>query len=198
MWTSSAWSLPIGIQGGILSSFGLAQAEDRCSGSGGRPPRNGSALHRSHFAIALLLPELLVAGERLNRLGVPTRNFTGEKTTEPSVIGWMPSAQLYFPDPDDHSLEFITVLDDPPDPAFIAVRFRRGESQFDQSARSEWGTACGLETRDTADWKSAVHVPQVSNLLYRRLPVGNVAEQWRLVTAPTRIITSELVGCQMW
>jgi len=30
----------------------------------------------------------------------------GEKTTEPSVIGWMPSAQLYFRDRDGHSLEF--------------------------------------------------------------------------------------------
>jgi len=35
------------------------------------------------------------------------------------------------------------------------------------------GKSCGLEIRDTADWKSAVQwVPQVSNLLYRRLPVG--------------------------
>jgi len=45
------------------------------------------------------------------------------------------------------------------------------------------GKSCGLEIRDTADWKPAVHgVPQVSNLLparrqaggYRRLPVGKV------------------------
>jgi mannose-6-phosphate isomerase-like protein (cupin superfamily) len=35
-----------------------------------------------------------------------------EETTEPSVIGWMPSAQLYFRDPDGHS-QFITLLDDP-------------------------------------------------------------------------------------
>ena len=45
-------------------------------------------------------------------------NFSGETTTEPSVIGWMPSAQLYFRDPDGHSVEFITLLDDPPDPRF--------------------------------------------------------------------------------
>jgi len=35
------------------------------------------------------------------------------------VIGWMPSAQIYFRDPDDHSLEFITLLDDTPVPHFI-------------------------------------------------------------------------------
>jgi lactoylglutathione lyase len=62
---------------------------------------------------------LLLIGKRLNDLGISTRNFAGEETTEPSVIGWMPSAQLYFRDPDGHSVEFITVIDDPPDPGFI-------------------------------------------------------------------------------
>src|SRR5262245_7716499 len=58
---------------------------------------------KCHFAIAVSLPELLAAGARLKRLGISTRNFAGEETTEPSVIGWMPSAQLYFPDQDGHS-----------------------------------------------------------------------------------------------
>ncbi len=44
------------------------------------------------------LAELLAASERLNAAGTQTQNFAGEKTTEPSVIGWMPSAQLYFRD----------------------------------------------------------------------------------------------------
>jgi len=79
----------------------------------------GSRPHSCHFAIAVSLPELLAAGERLNRLGISTRNFSEEETTEPSVIGWMPSAQLYFRDPDGHSVEYITVLNDKPDPAFI-------------------------------------------------------------------------------
>src|SRR5262245_31773744 len=51
----------------------------------------GGQPHRCHLAIALSLPELLVAGKRLNGLGVSTYNFAGEETTEPSVIGWMPS-----------------------------------------------------------------------------------------------------------
>jgi lactoylglutathione lyase len=78
----------------------------------------GSNLHQCHFAIALPLPDLLVAGNRLKNLGVSTHNFADEETTEPSVIGWMPSAQLYFRDPDGHSLEFIALLDDAPDPGF--------------------------------------------------------------------------------
>jgi lactoylglutathione lyase len=79
----------------------------------------GSRPQPCHFAMALALPELLSAGERLKSLGVATRNFAGETTTEPSVIGWMPSAQLYFSDPDGHSVEFIALLDDAPVPEFI-------------------------------------------------------------------------------
>ena len=79
----------------------------------------GKDPHPCHFAIALSLPELIEAGARLNRLGIATSNFAGEETAEPSVIGWMPSAQLYFRDPDQHSLEFIALLDDPPDASFI-------------------------------------------------------------------------------
>ena len=80
---------------------------------------SGGDARRCHFAIAVSLPELLTAGQKLNALGIPTRNVAGEETTEPSVIGWMPSAQLYFRDPDGHSLEFITLLDDPADESFI-------------------------------------------------------------------------------
>jgi lactoylglutathione lyase len=79
----------------------------------------GTVSHKCHIAFAISLPELLAAGERLNGAGVQTRNFDGEETNQPSVIGWMPSAQIYFNDPDGHSLEFIALLDDSPDPTFI-------------------------------------------------------------------------------
>lgn len=79
----------------------------------------GGDFHLGHFAIAVSLPELRTQGRRLEDLGVRTRNFAGEETAEPSVFGWMPSAQLYFHDPDDHSLEYIALLDDPPDPDFV-------------------------------------------------------------------------------
>ncbi len=85
----------------------------------GPTTKYGKDPHRVHFAISVSLPELLAAGPRLNRFGIATSNFAGEETAEPSVIGWMPSAQLYFRDPDGHSLEFISLLDDPPDPGFI-------------------------------------------------------------------------------
>jgi lactoylglutathione lyase len=79
----------------------------------------GTALHKSHLAISVTLPELVTAGKKLNDSGIRTFNFAREETTEPSVIGWMPSAQLYFEDPDGHLLEFISLLDDQPEPHFI-------------------------------------------------------------------------------
>jgi lactoylglutathione lyase len=78
----------------------------------------GREFHKCHIAFAVSLPELLAAGKRLNQTGIQTRNFAGETTIEPSVIGWMPSAQLYFDDRDGHSLEFIALLDESPEPRF--------------------------------------------------------------------------------
>jgi hypothetical protein len=96
----------------------LVKTRDQCWAFGVRRAygRHG---HKCHLAFAVTLPELLAAGKRLNDLGVLTRNFAGNKTVEPSVIGWMLSAQLYFDDPAGHSLEFIALLDDKPDPGFI-------------------------------------------------------------------------------
>jgi len=79
----------------------------------------GEPATKRHLAIALTLPELLDAGPRLQAAGVRTINFHREETTEPSVIGWIPSAQLYFSDSDAHSMEYIALLDDPPDDGFI-------------------------------------------------------------------------------
>jgi len=79
----------------------------------------GSKFHECQIAFNVGLAELLAAGERLRAAGIKTQNFSGEETTEPSVIGWMPSAQLYFRDGDGHSLEFIALLEESPEPAFI-------------------------------------------------------------------------------
>lgn len=73
---------------------------------------------KSHFAITVSLEELLITPDRLKGLGVQPRGFDGEPADEPSVIGWMPSAQVYFRDPDGHSLEYITNLDEASKPDF--------------------------------------------------------------------------------
>ena len=75
--------------------------------------------HRCHFAVAVALSDLLTAGPRLSTLGVVTRDFSRKRTTEPSVIGWMPSAQIYFSDPDGHTVEYNPLLDEAPECEFV-------------------------------------------------------------------------------
>src|SRR4051812_31981585 len=76
-------------------------------------------LSRRHFAFGVTFEQLLRLIDRLSSQGIETQGFGGKPAREPSVIGWMPSAQIYFRDPDQHSLEFITLLADPPDERFI-------------------------------------------------------------------------------
>ena len=78
-------------------------------------------VRKSHVAFAVSFDQLLATIERLNKHGIETFGFDGFKTREPTVIGWMPSAQIYFRDPDGHALEFISILPDPPNPKFIGV-----------------------------------------------------------------------------
>ncbi len=99
----------------------LLAGDDRRSmlGLWGPSTSYGRDFHKSHLAFAVSLAELLDAGQKLRSCGVACQDFHGHQTDEPSVIGWLPSAQLYFRDPDGHSLEFIALLDDPPDPNFL-------------------------------------------------------------------------------
>ena len=69
-----------------------------------------------HIAFATSLENVLAATGRLRSLGVTPLSFHAVETTEPSVIGWMPAAALYFRDPDGHLLEYLAMLDTPPDP----------------------------------------------------------------------------------
>ena len=78
---------------------------------------NGIA-RKCHVAFAVSLDQLLAAIKKLHKQGIETLGFGGCKTQEPTVIGWMPSAQIYFRDPDGHMLELISILPDPPDPSF--------------------------------------------------------------------------------
>jgi ribosomal protein S18 acetylase RimI-like enzyme len=69
-----------------------------------------------HIALAATLDEVLGACDALRSAGVTPLSFFGEETTEPSVIGWMPAAAVYFRDPDGHLLEYLAMLQEPARP----------------------------------------------------------------------------------
>ena len=69
-----------------------------------------------HLAFTTTLEHVLGASDRLRSLGVTPLSFHATETSEPSVIGWMPAAALYFRDPDGHLLEYLAMLDADPDP----------------------------------------------------------------------------------
>jgi len=69
-----------------------------------------------HVAFAAPLGDVLDACDRLRAVGVTPLSFFGTETTEPSVIGWMPAAAVYFRDPDGHLLELLAMLDEPARP----------------------------------------------------------------------------------
>lgn len=81
--------------------------------------RQNGVSTRCHLAFSVSFEGLRRAIVRLSERGIETSGFGGKSTTEPSVLGWMPSAQIYFRDPDGHSLEFIAILPETPNANFI-------------------------------------------------------------------------------
>lgn len=71
---------------------------------------------RLHIAFDMTLAGVQAAPEALKTQGLQPLSFFGEPADEPSVIGWMPAAAVYFRDPDGHMLEYIAMLDGPPKP----------------------------------------------------------------------------------
>ena len=76
-----------------------------------------------HVAFRTSLEDVLHASERLGAAGVTPLSFFAEETDEPSVIGWMPAAAVYFRDPDGHLLEYLAMLNEPPRPEVGIVRW---------------------------------------------------------------------------
>jgi lactoylglutathione lyase len=69
----------------------------------------------SHVAFSATLEDVLTACEHLRSVNVTPLSFFATETDEPSVIGWMPAAAVYFRDPDGHLLEYLAMLASPPD-----------------------------------------------------------------------------------
>ena len=69
-----------------------------------------------HIAFDMALDDVLAAPANLHAQGIQPLSFFGDPASEPSVIGWMPAAAVYFRDPDGHMLEYLAMLDGPPRP----------------------------------------------------------------------------------
>jgi lactoylglutathione lyase len=82
-----------------------------------------------HVAFAADLDEVLRAPEALAAAGVTPLDFFRQETREPSVIGWMPAAAVYFRDPDGHMLEYLAMLDEPPRPEAGIVAWSEWEAE---------------------------------------------------------------------
>ena len=80
-----------------------------------------------HVAFTASLEDVLGACDRLRSQGVTPLSFAAV-TDEPSVIGWMPAAAVYFRDPDGHLLEYLAMLDEPPRPELGIVRWSEWSS----------------------------------------------------------------------
>jgi lactoylglutathione lyase len=81
-----------------------------------------------HVAFRASLEDVLGGCRALRSAGVTPLSFFGAETDEPSVLGWMPAAALYFRDPDGHLLEYLAMLEGPPRPEAGIVPW------------SEWGS----------------------------------------------------------
>ena len=89
-----------------------------------------------HVAFGVTLDDLLDAGRRLAAAGVAPLSFFGTPAEEPSVIGWMPAAAVYFRDPDGHLLEYLTLLDEEPRPQLGIVSWSEWRDAQPPSAGS--------------------------------------------------------------
>lgn len=69
-----------------------------------------------HVAFQVALTDLHQAAGKLQSAGIEPRDLNDLPTAEPVVLAWMPAASVYFRDPDNNLLEFITMLPDPPRP----------------------------------------------------------------------------------
>ena len=71
-----------------------------------------------HLAFRMSLEGVLASAAALQAKGVTPLDFGNKPSAEPVVLGWMPAVSQYFADPDGHSIEFISVLDEEADDAF--------------------------------------------------------------------------------
>jgi lactoylglutathione lyase len=78
--------------------------------------REPGSIHHQHIAFDISLEDLQSAIAQLKNLGITPLDFHGNPNDVPTVLAWMPSASIYFKDPDGHLLEYLAKLPGAPQP----------------------------------------------------------------------------------
>lgn len=94
-----------------------------------------SQIIRQHYAFETSIENMKCIVPWLKEKGLNVRNFLDDGTENPFVFGWMPAVSIYFPDPDGHSLEFISMLPDEPQPELGVVAWEEWENSHGRSLK---------------------------------------------------------------
>ncbi len=86
-----------------------------------------SEVVKQHYAFQTSLENMKRIVSWLKQRGLTVRNFLNDGTERPFVFAWMPAVSIYFSDPDGHSLEFISMLPDLPQPELGLVAWEDWE-----------------------------------------------------------------------
>ncbi len=81
-----------------------------------------------HVAFKVGLQDVLKAPERLRAAKIQPLDIMRNPTEEAVVIGWMPAAVVYFRDPDENLLEYLTMLPEQPRPDLGVVKWSEWKS----------------------------------------------------------------------
>jgi len=92
-----------------------------------------------HVAFRVTISALREAPARLRKADIEPRDFAGLPTEEPVVLAWMPAASIYFRDPDNNLLEFISMLPDSPRPELGIISW----SDWMRCSEKQAGTSGG-------------------------------------------------------
>lgn len=108
-----------------------------------------------HLALKVALDDLLKAVTELPRIGIAPLGFTGEATDQPAVLAWLPAASIYFRDPDNNLLEFITMLAEPSRRDLGVVSWRDWNNR---------NADCSMSTQTTPPAQMPSSKPLIRNL----------------------------------
>lgn len=90
-----------------------------------------------HIAFQMPVADIIQAVDDLRAANITPRDFNDASGEAPCVIAWMPALSLFFRDPDGHSLEFISMLPDPPRPDLGVVAWSAWQEMVGGSGAHE-------------------------------------------------------------